>query len=233
MLGISTASLGLDSQAVDRVWRGREGEGEYLISMLTTKHPKYQGIKARFLASWLHPGPQPTVMRIYEVRNPQQTVAMYSRYKDALVAQSPERGEQRRGGAREVINEQPKWHAAPLSCSFGIDINQRPCSDSNCAVCSICASSFELSQAGGGRQGAEAGGQEIHAQYGHGLYFTKVSSKANSYVHDRDSKAGVLGGGGGGGGGGGRPVRILNSRTEQNRGSHDNVPDRAAISLYC
>ena len=105
MLGVSTASLQLASQEVDRVWRGRDGEGEYVISLLTNKHCKYQGIKARFLASWHHPPIKPTVMRMYQVRNARQTFAMYSRYKDALVAQSQAQGEKRRGGARAVINE--------------------------------------------------------------------------------------------------------------------------------
>jgi len=105
MLGVSTASLQLASQEVDRVWRGRDGEGEYVISLLTNKHCKYQGIKARFLASWHHPPIKPTVMRMYQVRNARQTFAMYSRYKDALVAQSQAQGEKRLGVARAVINE--------------------------------------------------------------------------------------------------------------------------------
>lgn len=80
----------------------RQGEGEYVICLLTNRHSKCQGIKPRFLASWHHPGMMPTVMRIYQVRNSQQTFARYSRYKDALVAQSQAQGEKRRGSALKV-----------------------------------------------------------------------------------------------------------------------------------
>jgi hypothetical protein len=65
-----------------------------------------------------------------------------------------------------------------MRCDFGIDINQRPCSDANCAVCSICATSFDFRHATGEREGAGSS----RAEYGHGLYFTKVSSLANEWA---------------------------------------------------
>lgn len=143
---LTPASAGVGGEMVDRVWRGRDGEAEYVISMLTNKHPKYQGIKAQFVDAWQHPGPKPVVMRIYQVRNPQHIFTTFSRYKDFLVSDGASKGLQ----PRSSINEMRRWHGTSMSasCSFGIDINQRPCTDRNCAVCTICATSFDLSHSG-------------------------------------------------------------------------------------
>ena len=50
-----------EAEQVSAVWRGRPGGPPYAISVLTNQHPKYQGIKEQFIASWTAPGPKPTV----------------------------------------------------------------------------------------------------------------------------------------------------------------------------
>jgi len=119
MLGAKEACVEEGNQ-VDRVWAGRDGEPEYVISMLTKKHPRYQGIKAQFHDTWLHPGPKPTVMRIYQVRNPEHVFNTFSRYKDFLMEGAEKMGERVRH--REAINEVRRWHGTSMSnnCSFGM-----------------------------------------------------------------------------------------------------------------
>jgi hypothetical protein len=164
MMGYDLTGVQDSSSMVDRVWRGRDSETPYVISMLTNRHPKYQGIKDQFLISWLHVGPKPTVMRIYQVRNPQQVFSTYSAYKESL----------------PVAAESRRWHGTSMapSCSFGIDINQRPCSDPTCAVCTICATSFDVAHSG---RAAFGGSARRALRYGRGLYFSRVSSKSNDY----------------------------------------------------
>jgi len=45
--------------------------------VLTNAHPRYEGIKQQFRHSWDHPGPMPTILRILQVRNPED---VYSRF---------------------------------------------------------------------------------------------------------------------------------------------------------
>jgi hypothetical protein len=145
MLG--TASAGVEGNMVDRVWRGRDGEADYVISMLTNSHPKYRGIKSQFQDTWRAPAGSkpPTVMRIYQVRNPEPVFHAFCQYKESLVAAAIRRiggeGEEGGGGAgdgegggdegrtekggkfrrREAIGEGRRWHGAAMSpsCSFG------------------------------------------------------------------------------------------------------------------
>ena len=159
LLPAGAAGPNVPSAGVDRVWRGRAGVA-YALSVLTNAHPKYQGIKQQFLAAWQHPAPRglPTVMRVLQIRNPADVYARYHAYR------------------AWVGNEQRRFHGTSLAarCSFGIDVTQPPCTDPSCAVCTICASSFDLQHAGSARVGG-------FFRYGRGLYFSRVSSKSNDY----------------------------------------------------
>ena len=183
MIGYGSLGEEDSSGMVDRVWRGRDGEAPYVISMLTNRHPKYQGIKGQFLASWLHDGAKPTVMRIYQVRNPRQVFNTYSNYMKSLAAMSADGSD-----VRTAVNETRRWHGTSMSasCSFGIDINQRPCTDPACAVCTICATSFDLSHSG---RAALGGSARRTLRYGRGLYFSRVSSKSNDYNESTERRA--------------------------------------------
>ena len=150
------------SSDIEKIWRGRPQDPHYTLSVLCRSHPKVQGIKQQFLRSWLHPGVAPTVVRVLQVRNSSEIYHCYEEYRR-------DRGEERR-----------RWHGTSLSsrCSFGIDPEQPPCSYADCAVCSICARSFDINRAGS----SSAGGQRMRLRYGNGLYFSKCSSKSNDYA---------------------------------------------------
>jgi hypothetical protein len=157
-----------EAQNVSAVWRGRPGEPAYTISVLTNQHPKYQGIKEQFIASWTHPGPKPTVQRVLQIRNPQP---IFERYNQYLTAHS---------GGSVVAAEQRRFHGTSLACDFGINPSQRPCERPDCAVCSIAAQAFSLARAGGGPNAAL---MPAGLRYGRGLYFSRTSSKSDGYAH--------------------------------------------------
>ena len=70
------------------------------------------------------------------------------------------------------------------ACMFGTYQSRPPCCGTECNVCSILKSSFQLA----GRAGNGPGGQRwrsmglpTHLRYGRGLYFSSVSSKSHDY----------------------------------------------------
>jgi len=158
---------------VSRVWRGRAGPSPYTLSVLTTSHEKYASVVFQFERSWEHEGPKPRVTKILQVRNAEQVFARYSNYKLDLEANGVSADEARR------------FHGTTMSqdCSFAIDPNQPPCQNGACAVCSICANSFDLTRAGKGPNAGTAAAAALRGlRYGRGLYFSKVSSKSDSYA---------------------------------------------------
>ena len=146
-------------------------EGPYSISLLTTAHPKYAGVKQQFLDSWVHPGPKPSVRSILQVRNSPAKFGEYESYSAGL-SQS---------------NEVRRFHGTSMKCNFGIDRRSAPCDDDGCAVCTICQASFKLDHSGGGPLTGAWGGR---LRYGRGLYFSKASSKSNDYAAESERVGG-------------------------------------------
>eukprot|EP00322_Chrysochromulina_rotalis_P018346 CAMPEP_0115845830 /NCGR_PEP_ID=MMETSP0287-20121206/9555_1 /TAXON_ID=412157 /ORGANISM="Chrysochromulina rotalis, Strain UIO044" /LENGTH=392 /DNA_ID=CAMNT_0003299617 /DNA_START=27 /DNA_END=1205 /DNA_ORIENTATION=- len=156
-----------EAPQVSAVWRGRQGEPPYTISVLTNQHPKYQGIKDQFISTWTGPGPKPTVQRVLQIRNPQP---IFDRY---LTYQAGHRHEVRR------------FHGTGMVCEFAINPNQRPCEHQHCAVCSIAAQAFSMARAGGGPNAAL---MPAGLRYGRGLYFSRTASKSNDYARMSERK---------------------------------------------
>lgn len=148
------------AQEVSTVWRGRPGGPPYAVSVLTNQHPKYQGIKDQFIASWTAPGHKPTVMRVLQIRNPQPIFERYRAYR---------RGRQ----------EERRFHGTGMACDFAIDPNQKPCERAACAVCNITAQAFSVAGAG---SGPNATLMPAGLRYGRGLYFSRTASKSNDYA---------------------------------------------------
>jgi len=163
-----------EAEHVSYVWRGRAGEPPYTISVLQNAHPRYQGIKEQFRASWLHPGPTPTVQRVLQIRNPQPIFERYTRRQAGLAS------------ARGDANELRRFHGTRMKCRFGIDPNQQPCEDPECAVCSICAQAFSADHAGRGPNAALVPFPGGGLRYGRGLYFSKTASKSNDYAGESE-----------------------------------------------
>jgi hypothetical protein len=172
MAPISTALMGL----VSRVWRGREEQVPYTLSVLTEDNPKFGSVAAQFEQAWKHPGTKPIVVRVLQVRNPQP---LFDRY----VSHAAFLGQRTQGKS----TEERRFHGTTMapSCSFGIEVDQAPCKEADCAVCSICASAFDLIRSGTGPNATAATVATLPSgglRYGRGLYFSKVSSKSNDYA---------------------------------------------------
>lgn len=151
----------------ERTWKGTRGSGDYELATLTRAHPKYERIKQQFCASWdqRSSGPTPTVLRVLQVRNPQDVFERYEGYKRQLAS------------ASRPVREERRFHATSMACDFGITQSQAPCVDPSCAVCSIAQTAFKLDRAGGGPLMPNLG----FLRYGAGLYFSKTSSKSHAY----------------------------------------------------
>ena len=156
---------------VSRVWKGRPGAPPYTLSVLTREHEKYTSVVSQFESAWKHPGRTPEVRRVLQIRNPNEVFNRYTRFKTS----AGDAGEERR------------FHGTTLasSCSFAMDIKQPPCQASDCAVCGICATSFDLDRCGTGPKSSNSTAVALPTagmRYGKGLYFSKVSSKSNDYA---------------------------------------------------
>lgn len=158
----------MEDSGIYKIWRGRPGDAPYAISVLNNDHPKVDGVKHQFAQSWKHPGPVPTVTRVLQVRNTAEIYRRYEAYR------------------RDKGNEVRRWHGTSLSsrCSFGILPDQPPCSNADCAVCNILATSFDIRRAGT----SSTGGQRMALRYGEGLYFSKTSSKSNDYAANSERR---------------------------------------------
>lgn len=137
--GLLPRSSALD-HFVERVFAGRQGERDGCsISLLMNAHPKNEKVKQQFMDAWRHPGPKPTVLRVYQVRNPASVYSAYIEYRDSR-------------DAGVGSNELRRFHGTSLAngCNFCVNSGEPPCTRSECPVCSICCSRFELSFANTG-----------------------------------------------------------------------------------
>lgn len=81
--GVEAVPAGPLSEHVSAVWKGRQGEQPFTISVLTRAHPKFAGVKEQFALSWAHPTPVPTVLRVLQIRNAEP---IYRRYVEYVAA---------------------------------------------------------------------------------------------------------------------------------------------------
>jgi hypothetical protein len=134
--------------------------------MMTNKHPKYKKIKQEFLAGRDISGGQgpPAVVRVWQVRNPQLLWLRYSEYE------------------QKVGHKNRRFHDTSMKCSFGVDIEQRPCNDPQCSVCSTCEKGFRLDHARSGPRARGFARLNGELRYTAGLYFSKHSSKSHDYA---------------------------------------------------
>lgn len=165
------SSTPIPTEAFIRTFRGRPREQEYSISMMTNRHPKYKAIKEQFHAGWDvgagHGGP-PVVVRVWQVRNPSQVWEQYRQYEE------------------EVGHKTRRFHGTSMKCTFGVNINKRPCDDLDCSVCSICESGFKLDRAHSGPMTRGYATLRGSLRYDVGLYFSKHSSKSHDYASNSE-----------------------------------------------
>lgn len=179
---LSDGLLGADN-GYSKVWSGRQGEPDYAISLMSNASVNYSNVKRQFWEGWVHPGSKPTVMRVYEIKNP---TPVYQSYKNYIA-------ELERDGTDVAASKKRRFHGTSMDpkCRFGIDQTQPPCTSESCAVCCIAARGFDLSLSKRG-PGAQAWGGGL--RYGSGHYFSKASSKSNDYAYASERQGKATGG---------------------------------------
>jgi hypothetical protein len=151
---------------VERVYVG--STGDYTVSVLQKTYDKYDTIKNDFLSKWhkdFTPLNAPRIKRILKLSPPQHIQSRFQEY------------------ATNVGNVRRLYHGTSTSdqCRFAIDLDKRPCTNTNCCLCNICHSSLLLRFAGGGVQGSGSATMP-HLRFGAGLYFSPCSGKSNDYA---------------------------------------------------
>ena len=146
------------------VWDGNIPNcGKYTVAKLTKRHPKYANVVHQFEASWRHGTRVPEVVGILQIRNP---LVLFQRYEALRL---------------RLGNEQRRWHGtqSAAGCSFARDLELvgsgrgGPCGNSDCRLCNICSTGFQL----------DLVGATSNPRYGEGLYFSSTSSKSNDYAN--------------------------------------------------
>ncbi|CAN0424403.1 unnamed protein product, partial [Ascophyllum nodosum] len=141
---------------------------DFELSVLTRMHPKYASVKEQFLQKWIKPDPVGgvSVLRILKVKSPEDVRRQNERCRQT------------------VSNVVRRFHGTSCSsfCTFFVDLRGGPCGESECNVCSICTHGFRLRN-NVGRTARQSG---INLRFGHGLYFSSVSGKANDYAEESE-----------------------------------------------
>ena len=167
----------LDRQHVEVVFGGRHGDTDGCsVALLRNSHPKYASVKRQFLDGWKQGEyDKPTVVRIYQVRNPRDVYGGYCGYRQAVEAAQHFAGRPATknnnnaaaaaasssssfggggggGGSMAAGNEQRRFHGTSMapSCNFGVKQSDPPCHRPDCAVCSILCEAFRVKHAGTG-----------------------------------------------------------------------------------
>ncbi|KAK6996513.1 PARP catalytic domain-containing protein [Favolaschia claudopus] len=102
-------------------------------------HSTFKSVADQFKASWRHTGKScPPVRRIYKIVATQTTLASYKAY------QSKMRGHFVASG-RSPGNENRRWHGTRRECNLGDKGQTQFCASTNCPLCCIIKSSFDIS----------------------------------------------------------------------------------------
>ncbi|KAG5653229.1 hypothetical protein H0H81_001612 [Sphagnurus paluster] len=157
-----------------------EAKGPLLLEV-PKGHVTFKSVEEQFKTSWRHTGKRcPPVRRIYKIVLSPASLASYNAYRSAVEA----RGQFFAAG-RSAGNENRRWHGTRRECSIGDKGRTTLCSSTNCPMCCIIRTSFDLS-----KFGSKTG----WGRFGKGIYTSSTSSKSDDYAsNDCGSKlTGIL-----------------------------------------
>ncbi|KAG8816814.1 hypothetical protein FRC18_000807 [Serendipita sp. 400] len=138
------------------------------IIEIPMSHPKFRNIAHQFTQKWLHTNVafRPP-KHIYIVLQSATQKASYARYKAKV-----EREGNFVASGRTEGNENRRFHGSTRQCRLGDPGNTQLCSNTNCPLCGILRTSFDL---------AFFKVKTGFARFGRGHYTTATSSKSDSY----------------------------------------------------
>eukprot|EP01126_Amoeba_proteus_P042639 TRINITY_DN4642_c0_g1_i7.p1 TRINITY_DN4642_c0_g1~~TRINITY_DN4642_c0_g1_i7.p1 ORF type:complete len:243 (+),score=42.21 TRINITY_DN4642_c0_g1_i7:388-1116(+) len=137
---------------------------------------KYCSVAGQFKDSWRHKDKsQPTITRIFLIRNSSRLDQRYLSYQEQVAATHPHCY---KGAGRG--NEVRRWHGPGGVKCTGIT-NGTVCTDPSCCICNIIRKGFSVSYSGT-RKATKQVTNTTFQRYGKGLYFTSTSSKSHDYA---------------------------------------------------
>ncbi|KDR68592.1 hypothetical protein GALMADRAFT_146244 [Galerina marginata CBS 339.88] len=147
-----------------------ESKGPMILEV-PAGHVTFKSVSDQFKASWRHVGTVcPPVRRVYKILAPPASLASYNAYRAAVET----RGQFVSSGRSEG-NENRRWHGTRRVCNLGDKGQTQFCTTTNCSLCCIIRTSYDISL-----WGKKTG----WGRFGKGIYTSSTSSKSNDYSHN-------------------------------------------------
>ncbi|KAG5734391.1 hypothetical protein E4T56_gene7193 [Termitomyces sp. T112] len=146
------------------------------VVVLPRNHPSFQTVEKTFEDGWMHLNKRkPPIRAIFEIRLPQEMLDAFDQYKMRVASSlAPQKHSNR--PVEKIL-----FHGTNRSCLLGENKDRtRPCGLSECPLCAIVGSSFDISK---------CGRKTKFCRFGMGIYSTSCSSKADDYVMNGATKA--------------------------------------------
>ncbi|KAI6125097.1 ADP-ribosylation [Pisolithus croceorrhizus] len=140
------------------------------------ENPRFSEIEQLFRKGWRHRKKnRPQIRFIFKVLWSEPMLEPYLAYRSSI--QETVRAKDMRG------NEQLLFHGTDRACLLGETRNNVVlCSLPKCSMCSILRTSFDVKR---------CGSKNAFKRFGHGIYTTSCSSKADDYVSNVSNEAGL------------------------------------------
>jgi hypothetical protein len=158
----------------------------------------------QFIDSWRHTTQKPHIKHIYAIVNSKEIMERYAHYQTSVASKM--------GHARDAPNrgnEQRRFHGTWRSCNLGNYGVTKLCSQSDCSLCQIIRSSFDIELSGKRHWGRFVSEFtliypdfllpmsdlwlslvfSIKFRFGYGIYTTSTSSKADYYIRNTGSSS--------------------------------------------
>ncbi|GLB40705.1 putative poly(ADP-ribose) polymerase catalytic domain [Lyophyllum shimeji] len=140
-----------------------------MILPITKGHVTYKSVEDQFKTSWRHLGkPCPTIRFIYKIIIQKASLDSYNAYRDSV----EKRGHFEAAGLSSG-NEQRRWHGTKRRCNIGDTGCTTLCASTDCPMCCIVRTSFDLN-----KFGSKTG----WGRFGRGIYTSSTSSKSHDYA---------------------------------------------------
>ena len=160
--------LQVDAAGVLAAFEQEAGDAE-AVKLRRALPDEDSSVRHQFSQQWTHPMEEPTVHAVYGVVVTPKMKSKFSKRQQAVANKMKERGDTFKATAEVGKgNTKRRFHGTSRSCLVGEE-SLVPCTDPNCATCSIVRNGFQLGQ-----------GEEL--RFGKGIYSTSASSKASTYA---------------------------------------------------
>lgn len=165
----------LDEFSLDNSANSVHGRRNRLLH-IDRENRRFSEIEQIFKKGWRHrKKDRPQIHCIFKVLWPESMLESYLAYRSSV--QQTVRAKDMRG------NEQLLFHGTDRACLLGETRNNvLLCSLQKCSLCSILRTSFDVTR---------CGSKNAFKRFGHGIYTTSCSSKADDYVSNLSNDAGL------------------------------------------